>query len=185
MKRDRLKKLNQGITRCKKCDLWKTRKNTVSGEGPGRAKIMIIGQAPGREEDCSGKPFIGRAGKLLDKLLDLAEIKRKNVFITSPIKCFPPKNRKPTKNEIESCLPYLKKQIQIINPHKFILLGGVAFKIFFPDEKLKNLRGKWIKKDRKLYFPTYHPAAGLRFPKIRTYLRRDFARLRQNLECSA
>jgi len=125
----------------------------------------------------------------LDKLLDLAEIKRKNVFITSPIKCFPPKNRKPTKNEIESCLPYLKKQIKIINPRKFILLGEVAFKIFFPDEKLKNLRGKWIAfqqiQGKKRYFPTYHPAAGLRFPKIRTYLRRDFARLRQNLECSA
>lgn len=179
-----LEKLNQKIRKCKKCPLWETRKNTVPGEGPINAKIMIIGQSPGVKEDETGKPFIGRAGKFLNQLLKIAKIKREKVFITSPLKCLPqpPKNRKPKKEEIESCLPYLKKQIEIINPQKFILLGGVAFSVFFPKEKLKNFRGKWVEKKGKFYFPTYHPAAGLRFPKIRTCLRRDFTRLRQNLD---
>jgi len=171
---NKLEKLNQKIRKCKKCLLWRFRKNTVPGEGPVNAKIMIIGQAPGAEEDKTGRPFIGRAGKFLNQLLKIAGIKREKVFITSPIKCFPPKNRKPTKEEIKNCLPYLKKQIEIINPRKIILLGEVAFSLFFPKEKLNNFRGKIIKKDGKIFFPTYHPAAGLRFPKIKRILEKDF-----------
>ena len=171
---NKLKKLNQKIRKCKKCLLWKFRKNTVPGEGPVSAKIIIIGQAPGAEEDKTGRPFVGRAGKFLNQLLKIAGIKREKVFITSPIKCFPPKNRKPTKEEIKTCLPYLKQQIEVINPRKIILLGGVAFSLFFPKEKLNNFRGKIIKKDGKVYFPTYHPAAGLRFPRIKKILEKDF-----------
>jgi DNA polymerase len=135
-------RLNQEIKNCKKCSLWKTRKNVVPGEGPVNTKIIILGQAPGSKENKIGKPFIGRAGQFLNQLLKIAKIDRKKVFITSPIKCFPPKNRKPKKEEIEACLPYLRKQIEIINPQKFILLGEVAFSIFFPKEKLRNFRGK-------------------------------------------
>jgi len=171
---NKLEKLNQKIRKCKKCLLWQFRKNTVPGEGPVNAKIIIIGQAPGAEEDKTGRPFVGRAGKFLNQLFKIAGIKREKVFITSPIKCFPPKNRKPTKEEIKNCLPYLKKQIEIINPPKFILLGEVAFSLFFPKEKLNNFRGKIIKKDGKIYFPTYHPAAGLRFPRIKKILEKDF-----------
>jgi DNA polymerase len=174
-----LKKLNKKIKNCKKCPLWKTRKNTVPGEGSSEAKIMTIGQAPGREEDSQGRPFIGRAGKFLNELFKVANIKREKVFITSPVKCFPPKNRKPTPKEIEACLPWLKKQIEIINPPKFILLGEVAFSVFFPDRKLSDYRGSWIKKDGKFYFPTYHPAAGLRFPRIRKILEKDFQKLKR------
>jgi DNA polymerase len=174
-----LEKLNQEIRNCKKCPLWKTRKNTVPGEGPVNAKIIILGMAPGVEEDKIGKPFIGRAGKFLDKLLEIAKIKRKKVFITSPLKCLPqpPPNRKPKKEEIEACLPYLKKQIEIIDPQKFILLGEIAFSVFFPNKKLADFRGKWIKKNNKEYFVTYHPAAGLRFPKIRKILEKNFKKL--------
>jgi DNA polymerase len=95
------------------------------------------------------------------------------------------RNRKPKKEEIKACLPYLKKQIEIINPKKFILLGEVAFSVFFPKDakrpkqKLSNFRGKWIEKNGKFYFPTYHPAAGLRFPKIKKILERDFKKLRK------
>jgi DNA polymerase len=180
-KKKEIEKLNQEIRNCKKCSLWKTRKNAVPGEGPANAKIMICGMAPGVEEDKTGKPFIGRAGKFLNELLKIAGIKREKVFITSPLKCLPqpPINRKPKKEEIEACLPYLKKQIEIINPKKFILLGEVAFSVFFPKEKLKDFRGKWIKKDKKLYLPTYHPAAGLRFPKIKKILEKDFKKLRK------
>jgi DNA polymerase len=182
-KEKQLEKLNREIKNCKKCFLWKTRKNAVPGEGPIKAKIMILGQSPGVEEDKTSRPFIGRAGKFLNQLLKMAGMERKKVFITSPLKCLPqpPINRKPKKEEIDACLPYLEKQIEIINPQKFILLGEVAFSVFFPDKKLSNFRGKWIKKAGKFYFPTYHPAAGLRFPKIRTCLRRDFARLGRTL----
>jgi len=178
-KEKRLRKLNKEIRNCKKCILWKTRKNSVPGEGPVKAKIIIIGQAPGAMEDKTGRPFVGRAGRFLDQLLKLAKINRNKVFITSPVKCFPPKNRKPTRKEIQLCLSYLKKQIEIINPQKFILLGEVAFKLFFPNEKLKDFRGKLAKKDKKLYFITYHPAAGLRFSRIKKVLEKDFQKIRK------
>jgi len=177
-----VKKLNRKIRNCKKCSLWRTRKNTVPGEGPANAKIIFVGQAPGSEEDKTGRPFIGRAGRFLNQLLRIANIKREKVFITSPIKCFPLKNRKPTEKEIEACLPYLKKQIEIINPKKFILLGEVAFKIFFSGKKLKDFRGKFIKKAGKEYFVSYHPAAGMRFPRIRKILEKDFKKIRENLK---
>ena len=183
-KKRELEKLNQKIRNCKKCNLWRRRKNVVPGEGPANAKIMIIGQAPGSEEDKIGKPFIGRAGKFLNELLKIAKIKREKIFITSPLKCLPqpPPNRKPTKKEIEACLPYLKKQIKIINPQKFILLGEVAFSVFFPCKKLKDFRGKWVTlrqaQGKKKFFITYHPAAGLRFPKIKKILEKDFRKLK-------
>jgi len=182
-KKAKLEKLTQEIRNCKKCLLWKTRKNTVPGEGPVNAKIMFLGLAPGVEEDKTGKPFVGRAGKFLDQLLKIAKIKREDAFITSPLKCLPqpPPNRKPTKKEIEACLSYLKKQIEILNPQKFILLGEVAFLIFFPNKKLSNFRGKWVKKGEEEYFPTYHPAAGLRFPKIRKILEEDFKKLTKKI----
>lgn len=183
VKSRKIEKLNQEIRNCKKCPLWKTRKNAVPGEGPINAKIMFVGLAPGREEDLQGLPFVGRAGQFLNQLLKIARIDRKKIFITSPLKCLPtpPPNRKPTKKEIEACLPYLKKQIEIINPQKFILLGEVAFKVFFPQKELSSFRGKWLKKDGKFYFPTYHPAAGMRFPKIKKILERDFRKLRKKI----
>jgi DNA polymerase len=180
-KKKEIEKLNQEIKNCRKCSLWKTRKNAVPGEGPINAKIMLVGQAPGAMENLKGVPFCGRAGKFLDHLLKIVEIDRKKIFITSPIKCFPPKNRKPRKEEIKACLPWLKKQIEIINPKYFILLGEVAFSVFFPKQKLGDFRGKWIEKQGKFYFPTYHPAAGLRFPKIKKILERDFRRLKKHL----
>jgi DNA polymerase len=183
MREKELEKLNQEIKNCKKCPLWKLRKNAVPGEGPANAKIFICGQAPGVEEDRTGRPFIGRAGNFLNELLKIAGIEREKVFITSPLKCLPqpPINRKPKKEEIEACSPYLKKQIEIINPEYFILLGEVAFSVFFPREKLSDYRGRWIEKDKKFYFPTYHPAAGLRFPKIRKTLEEDFVKIKKYL----
>ncbi|MBT9174070.1 MAG: hypothetical protein DDT21_02481 [Syntrophomonadaceae bacterium] len=104
--------MNKEIRNCKKCSLWKTRKNTVPGEGPVNAEIIILGQSPGAKENQAGKPFIGRAGQSLNKLLKIAGIKREKIFITSILKCLPqpPPNHKPKKEEIEVCSPYLKKQ---------------------------------------------------------------------------
>ena len=180
-KKAKIEKLNREIRNCKKCPLWKTRKNTVPGEGSMDAKIMFIGQNPGSTETKAGKPFIGMAGKFLNELLKIAKIDRKKIFITSALKCPTPKNRKPKKEEIEACLPYLKKQIEIVNPKKFILLGEVAFKIFFSGKKLKDFRGKWNKKAGKEYFVSYHPAAGIRFPRIRKILEKDFKKLKSKL----
>jgi len=129
-----LEKLNKEIRNCKRCLLWETRKNTVLGEGPVNAKIMIVPEAPGHDEDLNGFPFIGKAGKLLDKLLGTAGLERKKIYTTNILKCRPPENRKPKKEKIEAYLPYLKKQIEIINPQKFILLGEVAFSVFFPKD---------------------------------------------------
>jgi DNA polymerase len=184
IKEKELEKLHQKIKNCQKCPLWKLRKNAVPGEGPVNAKIFICGQAPGVEEDKTGRPFIGRAGNFLNELLKIADIEREKIFITSPVKCLPqpPINRKPRKEEIETCLPYLKEQIKIINPKYFILLGEVAFSVFFPKEKLGDFRGKWIEKNGKFYFPTYHPAAGLRFPRIRKVLEEDFRKLKKFLK---
>jgi len=186
-KEKELQKLNKKIRNCKKCPLWKTRKNTVPGEGPTNAKIMCVGQSPGAMENKTGRPFIGPAGRFLNQLLKIAGIEREKIFITSPLKCLPqpPLNRKPTKKEIEDCLPYFKKQIEIINPQKFILLGEIAFSVFFPKEKLNKFRGKWITlrqaRGKKKYFITYHPAAGLRFPKMRRILEKDFKNLSKSL----
>lgn len=179
-RKTKIEKINKKIRSCKRCPLWKTRKNAVPGEGPLNAKIMIVGQAPGAEEDKTGRPFVGRAGKFLNQLLKMAKIDRKKIFITSPLKCLPapPPNRKPTKEEIEACLLYFKKQIEIINPQKIILLGEVAFSVFFSDKELNNFRGKQIKKGDKAYFIAYHPAAGLRLPKIRKILEKDFKKLK-------
>ena len=177
-KRSEITELHKKIRKCRRCSLWKIRKNTVPGEGPTNSNIMIVGQAPGAEENKTGRPFIGRAGQFLNQLLKIAKIDRKKVFITSPIKCFPPKNRKPTKKEIEACLPYLKRQIEIITPQKFILLGEAALKVFFPKAQLKDCRGKWFEKEKKEFFVTYHPAAGIRFDKFKKILIKDFQKLR-------
>lgn len=183
LKREELKKLHNKIERCEKCSLCKVRENTVPGEGPKSSKIMVIGQAPGVNEDKTGRPFIGRSGRLLDNLLKSAKIKREKIFVTSVVKCFPapPANRKPTKEEIEVCLPYLKKQIEFINPQKFILLGEVAFSAFFQKEKLKDFRGKLIKNSGKKFFITYHPSAGLRFVKMKKILEKDFRKIKKTI----
>ncbi len=180
-KKVKLENLNRKIRQCKKCSLWKTAKNAVPGEGLANAKIIFIGEAPGRQEDLIGRPFVGRAGKLLNQLLNTANIKRENVFITSVIKCRPPKNRKPKPNELKNCHMWWQKQIEIINPKKIIILGKAAFDEVISLGELKDCRGRWLKIKNRLYFPTYHPAAGLRFPKIKKILEKDFKKLKKSI----
>ena len=172
-----LEKIALEIKKCRKCKLWKIRKNAVPGEGPINAKIFFVGQNPGKKEDLEGKPFVGLSGKFLDKMLKLAKIERKKVFITGAVKCHTPKNRKPSKEEIEACKPYLLKQIKIINPKLIVILGEVALDALLSSkEKISKLHGKLIKKDKN-YFITFHPAAGMRFPKIRKLMIKDFKKL--------
>ncbi|HQN30135.1 MAG TPA: uracil-DNA glycosylase, partial [Methanothrix soehngenii] len=129
------------------------------GSGPSKAEIMLVGEAPGREEDLKGLPFIGRAGRLLDEALDEAGLKREDVFITSVIKCRPPQNRKPNKKEIELCLPYLEDQMDAIRPRIICLMGNTAIQAVLGVVGVTVLRGR-ILSDR--FLVTYHPAAVLR-----------------------
>jgi len=173
-----LERLAAQIRRCKGCRLWKSRRHAVPGEGNPHARIMLIGQAPGKTEDATGRPFVGRAGKLLTALLENNGIKRENVFITSVIKCFPPKNRPPKRDEIAACRPYLMQQITLIKPKVIVLLGIVAAKaVLGNEERLEKIHGKKIIKNGITYIPTYHPAAAIRFPKIRKKLEMDFKNL--------
>ncbi|RLG16093.1 uracil-DNA glycosylase [Candidatus Pacearchaeota archaeon] len=156
-----LKKLNKDILKsCKKYPLCKQCKNIVVGEGNIKAKIMLIGQNPGKEEDKTGRPFVGKSGKYLNKVLSKNKIKREEIYITSVVKCKTPNNRKPTQKEIEFFMPFLIKQIKLIKPKIIVLMGRVTLKT--P-----------IYKDIK-YIKTYHPAAAMRFPKIKKKFEGDF-----------
>ncbi|MEM2909211.1 MAG: uracil-DNA glycosylase [Candidatus Bilamarchaeaceae archaeon] len=182
MRQNSLTKISRQIVKCRKCRLWKTRKRAVPGEGSPHARIMLVGQAPGKTEDATGRPFVGRAGKLLTELLESAGIRRKDVFITSVIKCFPPGNRAPKKDEIAACKPHLEKQIALIKPKIIVLLGNIAIKTVLGDVgKLDKIHGKPIRKESVICIPNYHPAAAMRFPKIKRKMMVDFKILSSRL----
>jgi DNA polymerase len=169
--------LAEQIRRCTACPLYKSRLLAVPGEGPKNAKIMFIGEAPGEEENRQGLPFVGRSGKFLDEMLDLANLKRKDVFITGACKCHPPKNRNPKVKELKTCKElWLGRQIEIIKPKLIVLLGKAAVKSLLNQNSLEN-QGKIITKNKQKYFITYHPAAGMRFPKIKTLMVKHFKKL--------
>jgi uracil-DNA glycosylase family 4 len=175
-KKEKLEKLNKKIKECKRCPLWQATNNSVPGEGSICSKIMFIGEAPGHQEDLTGRPFIGRAGELLSRLLKITKIKRENVFITSVIKHRPPKNRQPKKPEIKACKIWWRKQIEILKPKLIILLGRVASDTVLGKDFWKE-RGRLFQREDEQYFITYHPAAGIRFPKIKKILEKDFAKI--------
>lgn len=169
------------IKTCAKCRLAKTRREAVPGEGNAGAEYFVIGQGPGANEDITGRPFIGRAGKLLTELLALAGIDReKETFITSIVKCLPqpPVNRKPFPDEILACRDYLMRQMELVGAGKIILLGDCAFKVFFPKDKFSDWRGSWREREGRDFFISYHPAAGIRFVKFKKILESDFKKIK-------
>ena len=172
----KLEQLHNNIRRCRKCRLYKNRQHAVPGEGDPRARLMFIGEAPGEKEDQSGKPFCGRSGDFLDELLETIHLERKEIFITSCVKCRPPKNRKPYGDELSVCYnTWLIEQIRLIDPEIVLLLGEVATRtILGLKDAMKNLHGKRYEKDTRLFIVTYHPAAGMRFPEIGDAMRQDF-----------
>ncbi|MEM7826382.1 MAG: uracil-DNA glycosylase [Candidatus Aenigmatarchaeota archaeon] len=172
-----LEEIAEEIKKCKKCELYKFRKKTVPGEGNAKSKIAFIGQNPGKNEDIQGKPFVGMSGKFLNKLLASIGLKREEVFVTGVVKCHTPKNRRPSKKEIENCVPYTLEQLEVINPEIVVLLGDVACEAFGFEEKISKIHGKTLKKDGRIYFFTFHPAAGMRFPKIKKLMEKDFKKL--------
>tara|TARA_Y100000389_G_scaffold46474_1_gene41440 strand:+ start:11704 stop:12357 length:654 start_codon:yes stop_codon:yes gene_type:complete len=159
--------LDETIKKCKKCNLHKTRQNTVFGEGDPDSNIMIIGEAPGREEDEVGRPFVGRAGKLLNEFLKSINLNRDSVFIVNTIKCRPPENRNPEASEISACSDYLDQQINIIKPKVLVLLGKIAAnRLLGEDMPMSELRLKkfFIDKYDIPIIVFYHPAYILRSP---------------------
>ncbi len=150
---------------CQRCELRHGAKGVVFGEGNPEAEIMFVGEGPGAREDELGRPFVGTAGELLDRILSSAELSREIVYIGNVIKCRPPSNRTPSKEEIETCYPLLEKQIQLINPAILVCLGSVAAKTLIkPNFAITKERGTWYKKDERMIMPTFHPAALLRDP---------------------
>ena len=188
---DALKEIEEKIRNCTKCPLHKTRTNPVPGEGGFEKGILIVGEAPGKNEDLQGRPFVGRAGKLLDDLLSSIGLSRKDVFITNVLKCRPPNNRDPTEEEISACSPYLEAQINALQPKLIVTLGRFAwawmcehFGIRY--RKLTEAHGKLYTSSTLFgsyrIFPTFHPAAALRRKEILDLLREDFETLKAVLE---
>ena len=184
---NRLQLLEKEISACKRCPLYKTACKAVPGEGPISAKVMFLGEAPGREEDLSGRPFVGRAGKLLTQLIEEIGLKREDVFITSVIKHRPPKNRQPKRQELEACKIWWQKQIKIIKPKVLVLLGRFAFDMVVDNKvSLTKSRGKFlaVQKDwgSQEVFITYHPSAGLRFVRFKEVLKNDFKKIKERVK---
>jgi len=163
---DSLEKFEEIVKKCYLCNLSKTRKNVVFGEGNPYAKLMFIGEGPGATEDEMGRPFVGRAGQLLTKMIEnVLEIKRENVYIANIVKCRPPNNRVPTEEEAKTCMPYLLKQIEIINPKILVALGSTSYKYLTKDSTpISKIRGEIVRYKDKILIPTYHPSFLLRNP---------------------
>ena len=160
---DNWEQLEESINNCKKCRLCQNRNNIVFGEGNKSAKLMFIGEGPGADEDIQGRPFVGKAGKLMNMAFEAVGIKREEVYITNIVKCRPPSNRNPENDEAMSCLNYLRNQVILIKPEIIVLLGSVALKNILGQEYgITASRGKWIEKKGIFYMPTWHPAALLR-----------------------
>ena len=161
-----LKKLNSECVECTSCNLSETRKNVVVGKGNESAQVVIIGEGPGEQEDITGLPFVGRAGKMLDTALSSVDIDPlEDCYITNIVKCRPPNNRKPSTVESEACMPWLNEQINLLKPKIIILAGSTAVQSFLGiDEPISKIRGQWIEKDNIKYMPIFHPSYLLRNP---------------------
>lgn len=180
---DSLKDVYNEALNCKKCALHKNRKNVVFGAGSEKADIMFIGEAPGYHEDIQGEPFVGAAGKLLNKLLNSVELKREQVYIANIIKCRPPKNRDPLAEEIDICKDYLYAQIDFINPQLICTLGNFATKLILKKNVgITSVRGKLFKVGGRLVLPIYHPAAALYTPSYLPSLEEDFITMKKVIE---
>jgi len=160
----RLHQLREKIGDCTRCKLWKNRTHLVFGTGNPYTDLLFIGEAPGEEEDLQGKPFVGRAGELLTKMIEAMGIRREDVYITNVVKCRPPGNRNPEKDEIDTCRPFLEEQISIISPKLICTLGAVATRTILGGSKISELRGKVQEYRGIKVVPTFHPAYLLRNP---------------------
>ena len=175
-----LDELEAIVKRCNRCPLSKTRTNTVFGEGKKESIIMFVGEGPGYNEDRIGRPFVGRAGELFDKMLKAIDLTREDVYIANIVKCRPPNNRNPLENESKTCIEFLRWQVKIIDPDIIICLGAVAARnIIDKDFKITKSRGSWYERGKFNIMATYHPAALLRDVNKKKDAWEDFKAIRE------
>ena len=174
-----LHQIARAVYDCTRCRLHETRTRGVPGEGPAPADIMLIGEAPGANEDKQGRPFVGAAGKFLEELLDLAGYKREEVFITNVVKSRPPNNRDPEPDEIAACKDYLDRQIELVNPKVIVTLGRYSMYRYFPGASITKIHGQPKRAGNRLIVPMFHPAAALHQPKWHSLIVEDFKKLPQ------
>jgi DNA polymerase len=172
-----LEAIAQEVRTCIDCELCRGRTHAVPGAGSSYARVMLIGEGPGFNEDKVGLPFVGQAGKLLTDLLDQAGLTREDVFITNVVKCRPPGNRDPLPDEIAACSQYLDRQIEIINPDVIVTLGRFSMSRWFKGERISQIHGKPRTFNNRLIVPMYHPAAALHQRAILPDIQADFREL--------
>ena len=177
-----LEELQKVCGACTKCELHKTRTNCVFGVGNPNAKLMFVGEAPGEKEDLSGTPFVGAAGKLLDKYLAAVGIDRDDVYIANILKCRPPKNRDPLPAEEDACMDYLRQQVKLIRPRIIACLGRISAKrLIKEDFKITEEHGQWFERGDYTMCAVYHPAALLRDPRKKEAMLLDMQRIKDKL----
>ena len=178
-KAHQMEMLKAEILNCRKCELAQTRHHVIFGEGNINADVLIIGEAPGRDEDIQGRPFVGKSGQLLDKILAACGFTRKeHVFISNIVKCRPPQNRVPKPEEAAVCMPWLLKQIELVDPKIIILLGATALKqMAGAQRRITKERGNWLLVQNRLAMPVYHPSALLRNPSLKRETWEDFKKI--------
>ena len=170
------------VRSCEKCGLCRGRMNVVPGEGDPNADLMFIGEGPGAEEDRLGRPFVGRSGELLTKMIHAIGLERSEVYICNVVKCRPPANRDPAPEEAETCLPYLRAQVALVRPRVIALLGRVACQYTLREQiSVTRDHGRWFERKGVWMMPTFHPAALLRDPARKRDAWEDFQKLRDKL----
>lgn len=180
---EKWEELEEAIKGCNKCKLYSGRKNIVFGTGNKNANIMFIGEGPGGDEDIQGKPFVGKAGQLMNKAFEALGIEREKVYIANIVKCRPPQNRNPEQDEAKACMDYLRNQVILVKPKIIVLLGSIALKNILGDEYgITNSRGKWIERKGIWYIPTFHPAALLRDESKKIDFWRDLKLIKDKME---
>lgn len=178
--------LEKSCASCHKCPLGDTRTNCVFGTGSKNARLMFVGEAPGEKEDLSGVPFVGAAGKLLDRFLEAVDIPREDVYIANILKCRPPKNRDPLPTEEDACIDYLREQIRLIDPELIVCLGRIsAMRLIKPDFRITKEHGAWFTYEGKPIAAVYHPAALLRDPRRKEEMLTDMKMIKATLDKGA
>ena len=173
----KIEQIKQEVIKCTKCELSETRTNSVPGKGNFKSDVIFVGEAPGKNEDEKGEPFIGIAGKKLSNALENAGISRDDIYITNIVKCRPPSNRVPKTNERETCQEYLKQEISIIKPKLICILGNTVFNSILGGSEIMKYRGKIAQKNEQLYFITIHPAATIYNQKLVDVFKEDIKKL--------
>jgi len=178
-----LNQLNSICSKCNRCRLYENRTNIVFGEGNPQTDLMFVGEGPGSNEDRLGRPFVGKAGHLLDKMLKAIDLTRDEIYITNIVKCRPPGNRNPEESEIEKCLPYLRWQVKIIKPKIIVSLGSISAKVLINEDiKITKDRGRIFTKGKIKFIPSLHPAYLLRNPNAKKDSWEDFKLISKTLK---